>query len=657
MNSRCSQPESKYRFLVWSRRVYEYLAPRAYTVIMLVALFYTLAVKYFHSLRFTKGEFIGWILADIAFLLTVEVFLSLFCSRWPRKWIVRGATIIAAVICTWSIMNAAWIIRTGTQLLPRVFLSLIRAPINTLCIVGVNLAKMPVAAFILLVPSTIALAFFISCLAHPRLPVYNHKRFRIRIIICLMIVAAAVVSRPAVARRGSTQIGATGLRYNSQLRAVMSLVISDYRHPPDPNRTLASYDQLTTEPLNPRVKRNVIVIVLEGIQYRYTSLADKTNNPTPFLASLAGQGIEFTNARSTLTHTTKALFALFSGRLPSASQDIVETVPAVKPYGGIATILAGELGYRTAFFQSAMGSFESRPGLVYNLGFQKFWSREDLGDPNAFVGYLGSDEFSMLMPVTEWLKGSDSPFFVVLLCSVTHDPYVVPEWFGLPQDEPVERYRQSIRYTDKFLAALDVELTKLGLAEETIFCVVGDHGEAFGEHGQFGHERIAFEELLHIPFCLRVPFSIQEGKKVTCPVSSIDLTPTLLELLGFATESAGFDGVNVLGRVPEDRKVFFSGWMREGPAGYVQDGRKFVYHPTEKTTCMYNIESDPFELVRIELPEKREQEIAENIITWRTETVFRPNQISVGQRMLFDRWLCSWKTGRVSSAQYRKRPE
>jgi phosphoglycerol transferase MdoB-like AlkP superfamily enzyme len=47
------------------------------------------------------------------------------------------------------------------------------------------------------------------------------------------------------------------------------------------------------------------------------------------------------------------------------------------------------LNFRTAFFQSAKGSFEARPGLVYNLGFDKFWARDDLNDPNAFLGGQG----------------------------------------------------------------------------------------------------------------------------------------------------------------------------------------------------------------------------------------------------------------------------
>jgi len=657
MNSQRAPSDSKFGIVAAVRRLYDILALRAYSVIMVIALCYTLAVKLFHSQRYTLGnEYLGWILADIACLLAAEALLSLSCLAWPRKWIVRTATIIAAVICTWSIMNAAWLIRTGNQILPRILLSLVRAPVSALYMVGVNLAKMPVAAFILLVPSAIALAFFISCLVHPRLPTYNRKRFRIRIIICVMIAAAAVIARPAIARRGSTQIGAVGLRSNAQLRAVMSLVLSDYRPPPGPKRTIRSFDQLQIAAGSPQARHNVLVVVLEGVQYKYTSLGDPDSNLTPFLASLAAQGLEFSNTRSMLTHTTKALFALFSGRLSSASQDIAEAVPAVKPYGGIATILRDKLGYRTAFFQSAKGSFESRPGLIYNLGFEEFWARDDLDDPNTFVGYLGSDEFSMLKPVTDWIKADEQPFFAVLLCSVTHDPYEVPEWFAEPDKEPVERYRQSISYTDKFLAALDVEMTRLNLTDETIFCVIGDHGEAFGEHGLLGHNRIAFDEVLHIPFCLRAPSSVEPGSEITHPVSSVDLTPTLLRLLGFETESAGFDGLNVLGAVPEDRKVYFSGWMQEGPTGFVQGNRKFVYHPTERIACVYDIGADLLESVRMELTGRQMQEVVDEIVAWRKETVFRPNQARTGTKLLFDRWLCSW-TNRVSSAKYKKEPK
>jgi phosphoglycerol transferase MdoB-like AlkP superfamily enzyme len=367
---------------------------------------------------------------------------------------------------------------------------------------------------------------------------------------------------------------------------------------------------------------------------------------------LAGQGAEFANTRSSSTHTTKVLFSLLTGRFSSASHDIAEAVPTVKPYAGLATILKQNLNFRTAFFQSAKGNFECRPGLVYNLGFDKFWARDDLNDPNAFLGYLACDEFSMLEPVTEWIKADARPFFLTILCSVAHDPYEVPEWFAAPAKEPVERYRQAIFYTDKFLAALDVELAKLNLADKTILCVVGDHGEAFGEHGLLGHERIAFDEVLRIPFCLRAPFLVRPETTVTQAVSSVDLAPTLLALLGFDIEAADFDGVDALGHIPDDRKVHFSGWLRQSPSGFVKANRKFIYNPTNKMVSVYDLAADPLELSRAEVAEQQAQEIGDEIIAWRKNSIFRLDQQRTGEKTLFDSWLCRW-TNRVSSAKYR----
>ena len=660
MGTEHSQLGAKGKVFLPVRRLYGLLAPRAYSVIMFGALFCTLAAKLFHAWRMDLiNEYVGWILADVAVLLGIEAVMALMCFRWPRRWVIRTACIFAAVVCTYSVMNAGWLIRTGTQILPTVLLPLFRDPLNALGIIGVSLAKMPVAAVVLLAPSAIALTFFFYVLAKPQLPGYNRKLFTGRIIISVAIVFIAVLVRVAVARETSAQIVSQGLRYNCQLRAVMGFLLSDpgRRARADlagAKRRIPASGQLEivrSQKLQ-RINYNVVVVVLEGIQYRYTSLYSEENNLTPYLATLAKQGVEFANARTTLTHTTKVLFSLLTGRFPSVSQDIAEAVPAAKPYASLAAILKRSLGFRTAFFQSAKGNFESRPGLVYNLGFEKFWARDNLNDPNNFLGYLACDEFSMLEPIVEWIKAGKKPFFLTVLCSVTHDPYEVPEWFATPAKEPEERYRQAVSYTDKFLAALDVEFTKLNLAAKTVFCVIGDHGEAFGEHGLLGHERIAFEEVLRIPFCLRAPFLVQPGTKVTEAVGSVDLTPTLLALLGFDASAADFDGLNALRQIPDDRKVYFSGWLRESPAGFVRANLKFIYYPTTEMVSVYDLDADPFELTRIELLEQQVEEIAGDIIDWQRNSIIQLKQPRTGKKMVFDSWLCRWNN-RIASAKYR----
>ncbi len=593
------------------------------------------------------NEYFGWILADIAVLLGIEVVLALVCFRWPRPWVIRIACIVAAIVCTWSVINAAWVIRSGTQVLPAVFVSLFLDPLTTLITVVANLIEMQLAALILLIPAAIAAVFFFFVLAKPLPPDYNPRSFVSRIVVSVTFVLIAILTQSAMAKRGSPSLASAGLHFNSQFRAVKNLFLTDSWRLTrddlaDANRNIPAFDQVQISLESKPPKYNVVIIVLEGVPYRQTSLGDKQSDLTPFLADLARQGAEFTNCRSSLTHTTKALFTLLTGRYASAFPDVAEAVPAAKPYASMATILKDKLNFRTAFFQSAQGQFESRPGLVYNLGFDKFWSRDDLDDPTAFLGYLASDEFSMIEPIVKWIESDDKPFFLTVLCSATHDPYEVPEWYATPFGTAIERYQQTVTYTDKFLAALDSELTELNLEDNTIFCVVADHGEAFGEHGLHGHMRIAFDELLRTPWVMRAPSLVEQGTRITDAVSSVDLAPTLLALLGFDTDSADFDGDNALGNMPDDRIVYFSGWLQESPAGFVRANQKFICNPADKTVSVYNLSTDPDELIRIEVPEAQAQSVAYEIIAWRKNSIFKLNQERTGRKILFDSWQCRW---------------
>ena len=640
------------------------LAPRAYSVIVFGALVCNLGAKLFHAGRYgLLREYPSWICTDIAVLVMIEAVLAVVAYRRPRKSVIRGVLVFAAVVCAWSVMNAGWLIRTGTQILPMELWPLVRDPLNISWIIAVNLARMPGAAAVLLVPSIVALAWFFPVLAKGVPPEYNARRFRVRIVVSLVVALTALACDAAVSNLGSTPVAAGGLRFNCQLRAVLAFVLPEYRHVgrsdfKNATRQLPRYDELTAKGTPRRINHNVVIVVLEGIPYDYTSLAMEqggiapqtgglTGGPTPYLSSLAAAGASFTSARAVVTHTTKALFALLTGRVPSASQDITETVPVDRPYASLATILRESLGFRTAFFQSAKGTFESRPGLVHNLGFEKFWAREDLNDPNQFIGYLACDEFAMLEPMTRWIQSEDKPFLLVALCSVTHDPYQVPLWFGEKLRDQGERYLQTVSYTDRFLAALDVELANLHLAEDTILCVVGDHGEGFGEHQIMGHERLGFEEVLRIAMCLRAPLLVEPGTRITAPVSSMDLTPTILGLLGFDVDGMGFDGADALRPLPRDRKLYFSGWMHQGPAGFVQDDRKFIYNPDRDTVMMYCLTTDPLELAGVEVPEAAAEKISGEIMAWRKGTIFRPETVHDGKTEMFGAWL--WKdNGRVS---------
>ncbi|MBP8304383.1 MAG: sulfatase-like hydrolase/transferase [Phycisphaerae bacterium] len=641
---------------LWAR-AREVLVSRLFSVLMVGALGCTLIVKFFHAWRYDLvGQYPGWILADVAVLLGMEGVLALACYIRPRRSTVRMATVAATVACLWSLFNAGWLVRTGTQIFPQAVLPWIRDPLNVTLLVLINLLKHPVGGVLLVVPGVAALGFVGWALARPILPHYRRGPFLGRIAVTACLILIAVPARGAMIRRMPSLPGVSEMHHNAHLRSIASLVMpsaglsrDDFlnadRHVPTPSEVVPA--------LGPEPRAlNLVIVIFEGVGYQHTSLAKSGQATTPFLKDLARQGVEFASMRSTVTHTSKAIFAMMTGRYPSASQDAVETVPTAAGYASLATILGRQRGYRTALFQSAKGSFESRPSLGRNLGFQHFWSREQMADPNAHLGYLAADEFAMLGPIRDWLAEDRRPFLLTVLCSATHDPYEVPEWYGQRAKEAVERYRQTLTYTDTFLAALDRELTGLGLQGDTLFCAVGDHGEAFGEHGMLGHDLMGFDEAMHVPWVMRCPASILPGTRVSHPVSSIDVGPTLLGLLGFRTEGQGFDGLDVLGPVPSDRRVYFSCWANDGPAGFLQGSVKHVYQGASDEVSVCDLSADPGEQAPVRPGPQQADAIAWDVLAWRRSTVFRPDQSPRGRVVVFEDWLCKW-SARDAVARYR----
>ena len=94
-------------------------------------------------------------------------------------------------------------------------------------------------------------------------------------------------------------------------------------------------------------------------------------------------------------------------------------------------------------------------------------------------------------------------------------------------------YDACIAHVDAQLGRLVETLDELGLSEDTVLVFTADHGEEFGEHGGFKHNT-AYEELLRVPLLVVSPTDLgaRPGTRVDDPVRLIDVTPTVLDLLG-----------------------------------------------------------------------------------------------------------------------------
>lgn len=105
-------------------------------------------------------------------------------------------------------------------------------------------------------------------------------------------------------------------------------------------------------------------------------------------------------------------------------------------------------------------------------------------------------------------------------------------------------YDSSIAYFDRQLSWVLAALDRLDLTRRTVVVLTSDHGELLGEHGVYNHYYL-YDENLQVPLVLAVPGSDWAGRRVDAQVRTVDIVPTLLDVLGLPpAESA--DGVSLV---------------------------------------------------------------------------------------------------------------
>jgi arylsulfatase A-like enzyme len=94
-------------------------------------------------------------------------------------------------------------------------------------------------------------------------------------------------------------------------------------------------------------------------------------------------------------------------------------------------------------------------------------------------------------------------------------------------------YDEKVNRADRKFGQFLAELDKLGLADNTLLVVTSDHGTELWEHGRLDHGFTLYNELLHVPLFIRLPGQ-GSGKEITGRVSSLDVMPTILDLVDVA---------------------------------------------------------------------------------------------------------------------------
>ncbi len=273
----------------------------------------------------------------------------------------------------------------------------------------------------------------------------------------------------------------------------------------------------------------VVLVFIDTLRRDHLGLYGYERDTTPNIDAWARDAVVFDDARSNAPWTLPSVRALLSGR-PASAWDGTSA---------LQSRLTGE-GFVT-------GAMIANAILSRNFGMDQGWG-EYRYDQKAPADLQVDRALDFLR------RHPDRDLLLMMQFMDPHMPYGEPEpwhsrWVGPtppamsggtdvvrgkklePEQQAAvgryltDRYDQSIAYADHELGRLLVALGK-----DDVVVLFADHGEEFYDHGGLAHGHTLHEELLRVPLVLKAP-GLAPGR-VAEPVSLLDVSPTLLELLG-----------------------------------------------------------------------------------------------------------------------------
>jgi cytochrome c-type biogenesis protein CcmH/NrfG len=278
---------------------------------------------------------------------------------------------------------------------------------------------------------------------------------------------------------------------------------------------------------SPPPARHVVLITIDTLRADAVGAYGSGTARTPTLDALARDGARFDRAWATAPITLTSHASLLTGLYPPAHGARHNGIALKDGIATLATALKGA-GFDTAAFVSAF-PLDRRFGLA--RGFDVYddeLPRSSAGLPqNERAGAETVDR------AIAWLRTrGNARLFLWVHLFEPHAPYGLPGSGGSAR----ARYGEEVTMADQQAGRL---LDALGdRTADALVIATGDHGEAFGEHGEIGHSIFVYDTTLRVPLVMRGP-RVPRGAVVTSDVSLIDIAATIRALTGIDAVQPG----------------------------------------------------------------------------------------------------------------------
>ena len=346
---------------------------------------------------------------------------------------------------------------------------------------------------------------------------------------------------------------------------------------------------------------NLVIFVMESVGTRYIfDTSDANPMPMPFLQEISKEGWFLKKHYTTSNVSTKAVFSIISGMYDFFNREAIGTRPDAE-VPAIYNWLGG--GYDRFLVTPSSISWYFPTKFVKNSGLSEIHSYENLKfeikeEFHSLGHYIARDEIQTVDFFIRRLSQAREPFMGMYISFAAHFPYFdYGEDYRIRKDDGrlINRYYNNLSLLDHMIKRIYNHLKDQGLLERTILVIMGDHGQAFGQHhpNNFMHYRYSYNENLETPAILYQP-ALFNPKIFRFPTSHVDILPTLLDAMRITYPATVFDGESLFKHKWRQNPIFFYGY--EESVSALDSQLIKVQYSLKKNNCqVFDLKVDPEE--------------------------------------------------------------
>ena len=270
---------------------------------------------------------------------------------------------------------------------------------------------------------------------------------------------------------------------------------------------------------------NVLLITFDTTRAGYLGCYGEPEARTPNIDRLAHEGALFTHCATCTSMTLPSHSSIMTGNYPFVHRVRRNATDKLTDANSVLAESFQSADYATGAVLAAI-VLNKQFGL--DQGFDSYLDLSPRPGMDARRVYRNGDEVCD-EAITLLDNTAGQHFFMWVHFYDPHYPY---EPRTRQTNSPEEAYADEITFMDMQVGRLLTELARLGVDDNTLVVLVGDHGEGLGDHGEWQHGFFVYESTLHVPLVFWWPDRLEAGRVVDQQVRTIDIAPTILDLVG-----------------------------------------------------------------------------------------------------------------------------